>query len=115
MSKPLPKGAQLATSAVAFDYLVSKVTKDDLAECVLALIALNLGACDEPPNLQQVIEHLDPVLRIRGRRLLSAHLAADKRKAPKLIEQFQRQAERYPPGSEHMETLIARQRFILDS
>jgi hypothetical protein len=92
---------------------MDNATKEDLCEVLLALIALNLGDCDEPPNLRQVIEHCDPVLRIRGSRLLSARLAADKRKAPKLIRQLEREADRI--HSDHLATLIARQRFILDS
>lgn len=107
------KGAQLLTSAVAFDYVMDKLSKADLAECVLAFIALNQGACDEPPNLRQVCAHLDATLSARGSRTLSSHLAASKRKAPKLIEQWQRRVE--SGGNDHLKAEIARQLFILDS
>ena len=112
---PNSKGPQLSTSATSFRWLMDNASKADLCEVLLALIALNLGDCDEPPNLRQVIEHCDPVLRIRGSRLLEARLAADKRKAGKLLRRLLREARLDGTVTEHMETMIARQRFILDS
>ena len=49
---------------------LDRLSKAALIDLYIHKLAVNLGACDDAPTLEQVAEDANPVLRLRGDRLI---------------------------------------------